>query len=95
MSNIFCGKGEIWRAPRPVNRKRSADRSSSPTGVRQKIEFLLIERPEILELCLEGRVSGQQIGADGADRHGHAAAHVGKADQQALARSVEARLLPR
>ena len=52
---------------------------------RQRVELFLIERPELHELGFESRVRGQQIGADGADRHCHAAAHVGKADQQALA----------
>ena len=55
-------------------------------ALRQRVEFLLIERPELLELVLEVDVRGQQIGADRADRHRQAAAHVGKIDQQALAR---------
>ena len=52
----------------------------------KRLEFLLIERPQLLIFLLEGRIGRQEVGADGADRHRHAATQIGVADQQALAR---------
>ena len=53
--------------------------------LRQCIDLFLIERPEALELRFERRIGGEQVGADRANRHRHAAAGIGKSNQQAFA----------
>jgi hypothetical protein len=51
-----------------------------------RISNIFCGSPKFSELGFESLVPCQQVGADRADRHRHAAAHVGKVNQQTLAR---------